>query len=377
MNKFILILFFLGCSVVCGANSRKDTLWTQENDRIIVTYDLRINSGGVEVKFLDVKKKLGYLNGKKYKKLEDVDIIFFDRTGVYDEMSFSNLIPSAFMVPSDLQYSESDLGYFFLKEQPSLYFKLRGGGEKVLTIPLYLAYREGKRERKLIGSCSLDIALKLPVTKRTTANEDVHKTEITSYEAATVIDMSEDVSMQINAVKTLLEAQTKLPFTEGLQYEIMQLRNLEKEVDDSKLISKIKDCLMLCELRRIELEQEALSVAKREKEEAERRSKIEQEEQLARQEAIEAEQQKLAESEKKRNIWLIIAGVLFAAICFVGNQVFQQINSRRNHMNMMELQQNMARRAEYEAKKYAMKKKKDVVNNIRKSSGKKSKQISI
>ena len=112
MNRFWLTFLLLGCVTICSSKEYKDTLWTTDHDRIILTYDLRYNSDGVDIRFLDVKKKLGRINAKRYKKLEDVEVIFFDRTGVYEDMTFTNITPEAFMVPSNLKYSKSDIGYF-------------------------------------------------------------------------------------------------------------------------------------------------------------------------------------------------------------------------------------------------------------------------
>ena len=78
-----------------------------------------------------------------------------------------------------------------------------------------------------------------------------------------------------------------------------------------------------------------------------------------------------AEAEKKRNIWMIIGGVILAALCFIGNQVFQHFRNIRNQRSMMEMQQDIARRAENEAKRhaqnYARRKTNEVVNNARRS----------
>ena len=109
MNRFWLTFLLLGCVTICSSKEYKDTLWTTDNDRIILTYDLRYNSDGVDIRFLDVKKKLGRINAKRYKKLEDVEVIFFDRTGVYEDMTFTNITPEAFMVPSNLKYSKPNM----------------------------------------------------------------------------------------------------------------------------------------------------------------------------------------------------------------------------------------------------------------------------
>ena len=183
--------------------------------------------------------------------------------------------------------------------------------------------------------------------------------------------MSTDVLEQIKTVYTLLEAQSRLPFSEMLNYEIMHLRDLDKKVKDRQLSVKIKECLTSCELKRQELEDRALAETKNAQAEMERLAKLEQEREQARQDSIAVKKQKQAEAEKKRNIWMIIGGVILAALCFIGNQVFQHFRNIRNQRSMMEMQQDIARRAENEAKRHAQnfarRKTNEVVNSARRS----------
>lgn len=376
MNRFWLTFILLGCITICSAKEYKDTLWTTDNDRIIITYELRYNSDGVDIRFLDVKKKLGRVNSNKYQKLENIEVIFFDRTGVYDDMTFTHIIPEAFMVPSNLRYSKSDLGYFSLQDRPSLPFKIIGNEEEIISIPLYLAYYAGKGERKLFSVCKkFSITLKRTALSNTIDNGNIISESVTStYEIEADNEKAIEVSTQVNTIMVLLDAQTKLPFTEGLQYEITYLRNLQKEIRDKQLLSKIKACLTSCELKKIELEEKASSEAKRTQLEADNLVQLEKKREQARQDSIVVAQQKQAESEKKRNIWMIIGGLFLAAVCFVGNQIFQHFRNIKNQRSMMEMQQKIARRAENEAKRhaqnYARRKTNEVVNNARKSTQK-------
>lgn len=373
MKRFWLTFILLGCAAICSSKEYKDTLWTTDNDRIILTYDLRYNNDGVDIRFLDVRKKLGQINARRYKKLEDVEVIFFDRTGVYEDMRFSNMTPEAFMVPSDLKYSKSDIGYFSLQDCPTLSFKIKGAEQNVISIPLYLAYYEGKGERKLFSVCKgFNIKLKGNDPLKTSPDRNAIQESITStFEIEADNELSTDVLEQIKTVVTLLEAQQRLPFSEMLNYEIMHLRDLDKKVKDRQLSIKIKECLTTCELKRQELEDRALEETQRKQAEMERLAQLEQEREMARQDSIAVAQQKQAEKEKKRNIWMIIGGGILAVLGFVGNQVSQHFRNLRNQRNMMEMQQDIARRAESEAKRhaqnYARRKTHEVVNNARRS----------
>lgn len=391
MKQFCLILLFCGLNAVCSGGNYKDTLWTSENDRVIITYDLHYSNDRLDIRFLDVKKKLGQLHSKKYRKLEDVEIIFFDRTGVYKDMTFTNMVPEAFMVPSCMSYKNSNSGYFLLKEQPSLSFSIERGYEAIISIPLYFAHNEGRKVRKLFSVCNFCINVKSTARKNKASTDIVDEMPVVQDKNNSngVIYDSEEVYVQINTVRTLLDAQTRLPFSDGLQYEMTYLRNMEKEVADRALLLKIKDCLTSCELKKIELEEMALAEAKKARDEADRKEWAVMEEERARQDAITAEQYAKEEADKKRNIWMIVSVVILAIVCFVGNQVLQHFSNVRNQRNIMEIQQDLARRVESEAKNYSRQKTNEFVRNtknstrtmvrnkVKQSQVNKSKQISI
>ena len=88
-------------------------------------------------------------------------------------------------------------------------------------------------------------------------------------------------------------------------------------------------------------------------EEAEKTALNMQKQEKARQDSIAAEQKKTADAEKKRNTWMIIGGIILALGCFAGNQVLQHFRSIKNQKNMMEMQQNIVKQAENEAKRQA------------------------
>ena len=72
-----------------------------------------------------------------------------------------------------------------------------------------------------------------------------------------------------------------------------------------------------------------------------------------RNDSIANAQQIASEKEKKRNLWMIIGGIILAILAFIGNQIFQGIRNKKNQMRMMDMQQNIADKAEAEAKRQA------------------------
>lgn len=372
MNKLWLIPIFLGCATLCRAEECKDTLWTTDKDRIIITYDLRYDNEGINIRFLNAKKNLGRINGNRYKKAENVEVVFFDRTGVYDGMKFTNMTPEAFMVPSNLKYTKSDAGYFIVQDRPSLSFNRVGKENAVLTIPVYLAYYQGKTERKLFSTCkSFSIELEGLENSEATDDDPSRRRLYTPGHIETDDEMATKVSTQIALVMDLLDVQTKVPFTDGLQDEMTYLRSLQREVKDKQLLTKIKECLTECELKKIELEEKASAATKKAQIEAENAARMEREREQARQDSIAAVQQEQEKAAKKRNIWTIIGGIILAVVASVANQFIQHFRHIRNQKSMLEMQQNIARRAEYEAKRhaqsYARRKTHEAVNKARKT----------
>ena len=203
--------------------------------------------------------------------------------------------------------------------------------------------------------------------------------------------MESGVKLIINNLKMAIKKGVKIRILTGNYLNITQpqaLYLLRKE-----LKNKIENCLEQYDDKEKEIKEKNSLDAQKERERAEELVRLEKERERARQDSLAFVQQQKAEEEKKRNIWMIVGGVIFAAVCFVGNQVFQHFRNIRNQRSMFEMQQNIARRAEYEAKRHAYnytrnktnemvnsarKNTQKIVNNkVRQSEGNKPKKFSI
>ena len=102
INKWITrIAVLLLCQTWCTtgwSKEVKDTLFSSSGDRVIVDYSITQSSGQTTVRFNNIQKKLGTANQRKYKKLDEVAVVIFDRTGTYNDMKFDGMTPTAFMV---------------------------------------------------------------------------------------------------------------------------------------------------------------------------------------------------------------------------------------------------------------------------------------
>ncbi len=349
--KFLSIVCLLFSCLNLWAIEKIDTLYSTKNDRLIITYDVTYNNGRVTIRFADVKKKLGTTYSDKYKKLNEVAVVFFDRTGNYDDLKFSGITVNAFMVPSEANYSRSADGYFLLNDTPVINFDVRSGDVSDLSIPIYLAHYEGKRKYEVFTQCG-NLVIPLKENQRTITSVMTSQVTVTSTEEIeTGLSEEEEAQIRINRVGDLLKEQRKLPLSEELTHEVSMLRELRYRITDRNLSSKISEVLTDYEAKKEELEAKAESDAQRAQEAAEQDAKLERELAQARQDSINAVAEQKAEQQEQRNFWMIIGGVALAVLGFVGNQVLQHLRNLKNQKKIMEMQQSMAQKAQEEAKR--------------------------
>lgn len=369
-SKKILISFvLLFACVSVWAREVTDTLESSKRDRVIVTYDITQNNGQVTIKFLDAKKKLGRTYRDKYKKLDEVAILFFDKTGNYeDNMEFSGINTDAFMIPKEVKYKVSKDGYFLLKDNPTLSMELKSGENAVLSIPLFIAHYEGKRRYKVFSRCE---DLKINLSKKKAARvQEVSTQQLTTQtitsqeEVEGTLSESDEAKIHIKIIYDLLDEQDGEEFTSELQQAISKLRVIGHSTSDQNLSSQINAVLDDCKAREKELKANANAAAESAAKEAELRAKQAEEQAQARQDSIAAAAQQKAEEDRKQNLWLIIGGVILAVLAFVGNQTFQHFRNVKNQKSIMDMQQNVVRRAEDEAKRRARNMARSQINRV-------------
>lgn len=358
-SKKILIAFVIISTYASAwAKEVTDTLESSKRDRVIITYDITQHNGQVTVKFLDVKKKLGRTYRDKYKKLDEIAVLFFDRTGNYeDDMKFSGINTDAFMIPKDVKYKVSKDGYFLLNDNPALSVELNTDENVELSIPLFIAHYEGKHRYNIFSRCE-DLRITLS-PKKSARVQDVSTQRLTTQTITTQEETDEtdaDVVVAnslINRIKGLLAEQDEYPFSDELKQAISSLREISYRPIDSNLSSRIGEVLSACNQREKELKAEAKAAEDAAAKNAELQAKLAEEQAQARQDSIAAVAQQKAEEDRKQNLWLIIGGVILAILAFVGNQMFQHFRNVKNQERIMDMQQNVVKRAEDEAKRRA------------------------
>lgn len=357
ISRFTLVFLatmFLNCLSVF-AKTVKDTLVTEDGDRIILTYELLRSEDHYTIKFNNQQKKLGSINGDKYSDLSKVAVMFFDRTGGFsNNITITNMVPEAFMVPSNVQYEHSTDGFFVVQDYPTL--DLIANGSSDITIPIYLAYHPKKGKYTLFSKCK---GMKIHLSSSNPTISQQSTPQITQQIVTSTTEIEADntaalkVMESIKLAKELLHEADKLPFSESLQDEIRFIRIERREITDAGLLSQISDVLQMYEDKKTALEKEISAAQIAAQQEIEARTKREAEEIQSRNDSIMAAQQEQAEKDKKRNTWMVIVGVILAILAFIANQFFQSIRNSRNQKNMVNIQQRIANQAEAEAKRRA------------------------
>lgn len=356
-RNFLLASFLLFCSGI-WAKEVIDTLESTNKDRVIITYDVSHNNEQFVIKFLDAKKKLGRTFKDKYNKLNEVAVLFFDRTGNFeDKTEFSGISTNAFMIPASVNYKKSSDGYFILNDNPTLKMELKSAESENLKIPIFLAHYEGKKRYKIFSRCG-DLIVKLSKRKQT-VTQSSPTTQFTTQTITTQEEVEEtftdvdEANILINKVSDLLALQQEYPFSDELKQAISSLRDRSYRITDARVSSRISDVLSACKLKEDELKEEANAAAEAAAKNAEAQAKRAEEQALARQDSIAAVAQQKADKERKQNIWMIIGGIILAVVAFVSNQVLQHFRNAKNQKSMIDMQQNVVKRAENEAKRRA------------------------
>lgn len=369
-SKNILIAFvLLFACVPVWAREVKDTLESSKRDRVIVTYDITQNNGQITIKFLDVNIKLGRTYRDKYKKLDKVAVVFFDRMGIYeDNMEFSGINTDAFMIPKEVKYKVSKDGYFLLKDNPTLSMELKSGENAELSIPLFIAHYEEKRHYKVFSRCE---DLKIELSKRKSPKVQdatdlrLSTQTITTQEELEGADADAAVANSlINRINGLLAEQEEYPFSDELKQAISSLREISYRPIDGNLSSRIGEVLAACNLKEKELKSEAKAAEDAAAKNAELQAKLAEEQAQARQDSIAAVAQQKAEEDRKQNLWLIIGGIILAILAFIGNQIFQHLRNVKNQRSIIDMQQNVVKRAEDEAKRRARNMAQSQINRV-------------
>lgn len=386
--RTFLLAFALSVSLIVPARIKTDTLCSAQGDRVIVTYEMTQQDNKVELRFKSVRKNLGDALRRKYSKSNEIKLLFFDRIGVIEDMTFTGTTPRAFSLPSDIGYTKSPDSFFFIDNQPapSLTFEMKSTEEKTVSIPIYLAHYEGKRHYEILYLCgNLNVKIGGSVIPNRNNKKETETQHLTEMEEALSED-EDNALWSLNTAIELLAKQESLPFEDNLVDEYKFLQKQKHKISKKEIIQKIDRFLEEYDATKKSLEKQAQAQAQAAQEEADRKADDDAfarcitkdnyeiykkthpngqhlEEATAQIKKLEEDAAAAKEKENKRTIWMIIGGVLLAILLFVGNQVLQSFRNIRTQRSMLQMQQD----AENRAKNMARGK---IQGTIRKQTGK-------
>ena len=394
-----LLLFYSGSTSF--AIEVEDTIMSMSKDYVFVRYNIAEHNGKITVSFSEVRKRLGLKYRDKYRKLNDVCVLFFDRGGDYKDKFKSDIGTEPLKVRSnEIRYIQSDDGYVRLDNRTDISLDLLTD-QSTLSLPIYLAHYEGKQHYKVFAKCeNLNIRLSKRARKGASGNAmEVVKREIAvteEVEVGTDITPAQEAELLIDNVRESLgQDNPSMATLESLGRKIDRLRDLEVVIPDMALKSKINNILQIYDSQKQAAKQQQDDEDKMERQMADQQENEKQakgdlaylterlehseewtEEDLGelkscsnslRRKAHSIENPELAqemkdaadkcdeeikkveEAKKKRNLLMIAGGVLLCILLFVGNQLSQHIRNMRNIKSMEDTQNKIAKRAEDEA----------------------------
>lgn len=365
------LVTWLSCLTLHGITVT-DTLPSphSKQDRVVISYNVEYSDGRATISFNKPRKLLAGTHNIYKANLEEVKVLFFRKNGGFgNQVSFTGKAITPFTKPQNVRLNEND-GFFSIDEEPTLTFEISNGEKPTLDIPIYLAkYNRIKKKvtnYHVFSNCgNLSVKLfKESSKKQSTKTEPTTRYEVRQVEEKVAERIEADdgnsesftpedeARLRINTIRELLPQQDKLPFDESLSSCIDGLRGLEYKVPGS-LQSQIHQILNECDRKKRSLEDDADQEQQAAQAAAEQKA---QEEAAAAQEKADEEAKKAEEENKKqekRNLWMIIGGIILGVLGFGGNQVAQHMRNTKNQKNMMDMQQSVMKRAENEAKRRA------------------------
>ncbi len=367
MRQVVFLLSVCLMPLFVNAKVVKDTIYTRQNDKIILTYDVVINGGNVFIKVENKPRIIpsDYLRKTCKGDLGLLKVVIFDRVGDFGRVKWNGVSPKAFMVPSGLTYDKSNDGFYILGESSPLSFTKKVADKQDISFPLYIAVYEKKQTYKLVGSSNkplkVSIGKSLGNTSRTVRTGiETERIAIQSSEELEA-DNEETVralsSMQM--IRQLLASETELPLSQTLQMEIYNLRSLKDRIKDVSVMERINEVLMLCNDKERELKdaQKEASLAAQAQEQAMIAQQKDEEE--ARLKEADEKTRLQEERQQKQTLWMVIGGVILAILFFIGNAIFKHFRDIRNQKSIMEMQESLTKQAEHEARRRS----KEIVRN--------------
>ncbi len=358
MRSFVTVVFLLSLAIT-SAKEVRDTVWTRENDRIILMYNVYSDNNQFVISFSRpiISNPSDFLNKACKGELDKLKVVIFDRIGAVGKDIWKGLSPTAFMVPDGLSYEKTPEGFYILNQLPTIEFRKENADQVNINFPLYIAVYEKKHSYRIVSSSKQPFSVSSAIDKGKSGLRTGSRTG-TEIERVAVVSSEEleaensDITnalSSIETVKELLSRETEIPFSTTFQMAIYNLRSIRSQIKEPDIIKKIDDVFLLCSDKEQEIKESRNQSAIAAK--AEEQALLQQQKQEAEAQQKESEEKARIQEEKqqKRTLWMIIGGVILAVLGFIGNAVFKHFRDIRNQKSIMQMQESIAKQAQHEA----------------------------
>ena len=178
MRTFLIYLLAFLYPCIASAKMVRDTVYTRQNDRIILVYDVAVNGNDVSLRIVNKPRIIPGDNLRKACKgdLSLLKVVLFDRVGDFGRVKWNGMSPSAFTVPSGLSYDRSAEGFYILGESSPMSFVKKSPDNKEIRLPLYVAVYQKKQTYRLVGSSSQPLRVTIGKAKAAKAQRVTKRT---------------------------------------------------------------------------------------------------------------------------------------------------------------------------------------------------------
>lgn len=331
----LALFLFMTTSLAGVARQVTETLTSQEGDRVIITYDLEVKDGTVEIRFIKVNKKLSSDHSEKYGyNLSYIKVVCFDRDNRLQDIVIAStgLNPRQFMIPKGLSYTAPnvDKGYYFLDEElPVLRFESHVTDSTILSIPVFLARYKKPHHYELFAQCgNFEITIGQQKTDPPVSDSVQEFKSNGKAKDDLIVDDDEEEFSEIDSealakVRFVMEQLEKeKPDYESLKPVLFDLGMKKQQTQNKEIIVRINETEQA-------FEQSYNNYLEGLQKEQDRLDSINRAEQLQMQIIEKEEEERKAEEDKRQKTRLIVGGVLLAVLMFVGNQVMQSIRNKK------------------------------------------------
>lgn len=382
-------------------------LRSADGDGVTVKYQIEKNDGRHTIVFGKPEKRLSRDHRNTYDEPEKVMVVFFESVGRHgrDEFKYINCYEEAITVNLNaMRYYGCDDGVVTIEDHASVSLTLLRQ-EATLSIPIYLAYYKAKNKYEVFARCgTLEIPLSQNQKNDSPAADDSSNSskriqEVVVANGEDEILTNEEIAQQLantirqkasdctslteleDCVKPLVDELVKLQSglksvpdavgnamevysrkKEELQQLADDIKGIRSEEDNRQTVNRqarrnlsfVNECLE----NKDNLSDEDIVALKSDANLLRRQSHDVDDRQLADDMRTAADQcdelfNKMEKAKKRRNIWMVIGGIILAIAMFLGNHTLQQMRNLKSQRGLEEMQDKIARRAENEAKRRA------------------------